>query len=131
LNSKTKKNILEKHLSNSIVNLDYINQCLDGEKEPTIKVILIFLEQASKIMKKLEKGIISKNHQEITYASHFFKTSFITMGISCYQEVCEIEDLSRQNSSIEKISKLLNNMMPAYNEAIHAYKLLLEKLQSE
>jgi len=113
------------------VNLDYINQCLDGEKEPTIKVILIFLEQASKIMKKLEKGIISKNHQEITYASHFFKTSFITMGISCYQEVCEIEDLSRQNSSIEKISKLLNNMMPAYNEAIHAYKLLLEKLQSE
>ncbi len=131
MNSKTKKNILEKHLSNSIVNLDYINQCLDGEKEPTIKVILIFLEQASKIMKKLEKGIISKNHQEITYASHFFKTSFITMGISCYQEVCEIEDLSRQNSSIEKISKLLNNMMPAYNEAIHAYKLLLEKLQSE
>ena len=131
MNLKAKKNILEKHLSNSIVNLDYINEYLEGEKEPTIKVIQIFLEQASKIMKKLEKGVLSVNHQEITYASHFFKTSFITMGISCYKEICEIEDLSRQNSSIEEISKLLNNMKPAYNEAIQAYKLLLVQLQSE
>jgi len=131
LTLKTKKNILEKHLANSIVNLDYIHECLDGEKEPTITVIRIFLEQATEIMKKLESGILSKNHQEITYASHFFKTSFTTMGISCHKEICEIEDLGRQNGPIEKISKLLTNMMPAYIEAIDAYTLLLETLQSE
>jgi len=113
------------------VNLDYINDCLDGEKEPTIRVIRIFLEQASEIMDKLEKGIINQNHSEISYASHFFKTSFTTMGINCYKEICEIEDLSRGKKSIGKISKLLNKMMPKYNEAIHAYKLLLEKLQLE
>jgi len=131
LNLKTKNYIPKNNLSNSIVNLDYITEYLDGEKEPTIKVIRIFLEQASKIMKRLEEGVLSKNHQEITYSSRFFKTSFITMGINCYKEVCEIEALSRQNNSIEKISRLLSNMMPAFNEAIHEYKLLLEKLQSQ
>lgn len=129
MNLKIKTYIPKNQLSNSVVNLDYINEYLDGEKEPTIKVIRIFLEQASKIMKRLEEGVLSKNHQEITYASRFFKTSFITMGINCYKEVCEIEDLSRQNNSIEKISRLLSNMMPAFNEAIHEYKLLLEKLK--
>ncbi|MBL4642823.1 MAG: hypothetical protein JKY44_04440 [Flavobacteriaceae bacterium] len=131
MNLKTKNYIPKNNLSNSIVNLDYITEYLDGEKEPTIKVIRIFLEQASKIMKRLEEGVLSKNHQEITYSSRFFKTSFITMGINCYKEVCEIEDLSRQNNSVEKISRLLSNMMPAFNEAIHEYKLLLEKLQSQ
>lgn len=128
---KTKKNILEKHLTNSVVNLDYINECLDGEKEPTITVIRIFLEQATVIMKRLECGIRSKNHQEITYASHFFKTSFTTMGISCYNEICEIEDLSRQKTSVTEIAKRLNNMMPSYNKAIDAYVTLLETLESE
>lgn len=131
MNLKTKNNILEKHLSNSVVNLEYLNDCLDGEKEPTIKVVQIFLEQASEIMDKLKKGILNQDYSEISYTSHFFKTSFTTMGINCYKEICEIEDLSKKKKSIEKISKLLNNMMPRYIEAIDAYILLLEKLQLE
>ena len=85
MNLNTKNNILEKYLSGSVVNLEYINDCLNGEKEPTIKVIQIFLEQATEIMDKLENGIINQNYPEISYASHFFKTSFTTMGINCEQ----------------------------------------------
>jgi len=113
------------------VNLDYINEYLDREKEPTIKVICIFLEQAAKTMEKLEKGIQSKNYEEITYASHFFKSTFITMGINCHKEICEIEELSRQNTALKEISKRLKLMMPAYNEAIRAYESILDNIQSE
>lgn len=129
MTSKNKKHPLEKHLTSSIVNLNYINEYLDGEKEPTIKVIQIFIEQAYKIMEKLEKGILSKNYQDIIYTAHFFKSSFTTMGINCYDEIQQIESLGRQNASIDKISKTLNIMMPKFNEAIQEYESLLDKLR--
>jgi HPt (histidine-containing phosphotransfer) domain-containing protein len=95
-----------------------------------IKVISIFLKQTHIKINELEKSVLDENYMEITNASHFLKSSFTTMGIDCYKEICEIEDLSKQSNSIEKISTTLKNMTPTYNEAIHEYKLLLDKLRS-
>ncbi len=119
---------IENKLTSSIVNLEYLNECFNGDSEISAQVIDIFLKQADEIINRLKEGVQNKDYKEITYTSHFFKTSFTTMGVNCLENVYEIETLSRNHEPIERISDALNRMLPSYNEAIEEYETILKKL---
>jgi len=129
MNTIKEINFTKKEPIDSLIDLNYLNECFLGDSEILLEVISIFLKQTPGKIEILKQGITSKDYTVIRETAHFLKSSFLTMGLKNNTECSEIESLALKNGKIEKITSLFNTLMSVYKTCILEFELIVKRLK--
>ncbi|MBF0467892.1 MAG: response regulator [Desulfamplus sp.] len=78
-------------------------------------VLSKFLDNSPKILSRLSAAIEQKDEKDITFQAHALKGSSLTIGACHLSEIAKkIEQIARNNGSIEQIQTLYNSLEPAF-----------------
>ncbi|MBU3010057.1 hypothetical protein KO506_01410 [Polaribacter vadi] len=120
---------IEKILTSNVVDLSSIKSFFANDKDMLIQLIGVYLSDTTPRIETLEASLLDVNYEDVRSICHFLKSSFGLMGISCLEEVANLELLAKDQESPEVIKEKLNNIIPICKESLVEYKLILDKLE--
>ncbi len=112
-------------INSKIVDLTFLNENFGQDYDSYSQMIVYFLDQSVEKVQQLKESVQNSDFINIKSAAHFLKSSFNIMGLKSTQCLIEMEHLSINESSIERISELLNEVIIDFNESEIEYKRLL------
>lgn len=118
-------------IKSNIVDLTFLNENFGQDYDSYSQMIVYFLEQSEEKVQQLKESVQTSDFINIKAAAHFLKSSFNVMGLKSTQSLIEMEHLSIQQSNIEKISELLNEVVIDFNESVVEYKRILSIVTSQ
>lgn len=121
---------LEKILTSDVVDLTSLKSFFASDKGMLIQLINVYLSDTTPRIATLEKSISSVNYEDVRGICHFLKSSFGLMGISCLEEITNLEQLAKNNESEILIKEKLNQVIPICKESITEYKTILTRLEA-
>lgn len=121
---------LEKILTSDIVDLTSIKSFFATDKDMLIQLIGVYISDTTPRINTLEKSIIDVNYEDVRGICHFLKSSFGLMGISCLNEIANLEQLAKDNEIEAIIKDQLRFVVPVCKESITEYKMILDKLKA-
>ena len=119
LNGKDQKElgIEEMKVSNltssiSYTNLDFLKQFTNNDPTKMKKYIGMFLENAPKLLSRLEQGMAVQDYEEVKIAAHSLKPQMSYMGIDEeLSHIFMIEQLAGSQSHTEQLPGLVSNLV--------------------
>ena len=108
-----------------IVDLTFLNENFGQDYDAYSQMIVYFLDQSDEKVLQLKESVQKSDFINIKSAAHFLKSTFNIMGLKSTQSLIEMEHLSIRESSIERISELLNNVVIDFDESVIEYKRIL------
>lgn len=118
-------------IKSNIVDLTFLNENFGQDYDSYSQMIVYFLEQSEEKVQQLKESVQTSDFINIKAAAHFLKSSFNVMGLKSTHSLIEMEHLSIQQSNIEKISELLNEVVIDFNESVVEYKRILSIVTSQ
>lgn len=112
-------------ISLKVCDLDYINRITRGNKKSADKLIEIFFEEINEALISLQLGIEKTNYSAISNIAHKMRSAFAIHGVTILEPVIkEMEQLSIQSSSIERIRQLSLRINFVFSQAKIEMKLI-------
>lgn len=121
---------IEKILTSNVVDLSSIKSFFANDKDMLIQLISVYLSDTTPRLETLEKSLIKVDYEEVRGICHFLKSSFGLMGISCLNEVAQLELLAKDFESETVIKEKLQHIIPICKESIIEYQSILHKLEA-
>ena len=121
---------IEKILASDVVDLTSIKSFFANDKDMLIQLISVYLSDTTPRVNTLESSLSEVNYEDVRSICHFLKSSFGLMGISCLEEVADLEQLAKNNESESVIKEKLNFIIPICKESLTEYTLILNKLEA-
>lgn len=121
---------LEKILTSEVVDLTSLKSFFASDKEMLIQLIEVYLNDTKPRISTLEESLETVNYEDVRSISHFLKSSFGLMGISCLEDIANLEQLAKQKKTEAEIKETLNKVIPPCKDSLVEYKSILEKLKS-
>ncbi|WP_445748497.1 Hpt domain-containing protein [Polaribacter sp.] len=112
-------------IKSNIVDLKFLNENFGQDYDSYSQMIVYFLDQSDEKVQQLKDSVQSSDFINIKAAAHFLKSSFNVMGLKSTPYLIEMEHLSIQQSNIEKISELLNEVVLDFDQSVVEYKRIL------
>lgn len=95
-----------------VINLDYLNDIADGDKDFIREILGIFVDQMPAEEIKLREALAAQDWQQVRNIAHKVKSSTGNLGIKkAYDNFAEIEDLAQKKVNLEKIPRLVNETL--------------------
>jgi PAS domain S-box-containing protein len=105
-----------------LYDLSSLNNLSRGNKKFVEKMIIIFIEQTSSTIEKVEKAIENKNYKEITQLIHKIKPSIEAVGvISILDDIKKLEKLAIESGDIAKINTIFLKIKKVLKEVISQF----------
>jgi len=101
-----------------VTDFNFISQFTNGNPEKIKKYTSMFLDNAPKILEKLDEGLNAQDHAAIKIAAHSLKPQMSYMGIK--EEVSKIghiEQLADKKAEIGKLQTLIGNLKNVCHKA--------------
>ena len=93
--------------SNSVCDLSYLIELMNGKSKLILGIIDVFLEQFPGELESLNKAVTAADFPLIKSLSHHMKSSISIVGISALTLILkEMEGLGEQGISIDRIKEL-------------------------
>lgn len=121
---------MTKKLTSNIVDLNLLNDCFFGETSLQIDVINIFLKETPSKVEAIKFGITEQNHTQIRENAHYLKSTFSTLGVPLNKEYLQLEELARENESLNNINAIFESTLPTFNKCYQEYERILNELKN-
>ena len=96
----------------SYTNLDFLKQFTNNDPTKIKKYIGMFLENAPKLLSRLEQGMAVQDYEEVKIAAHSLKPQMSYMGIDEeLSHIFMIEQLAGSQSHTEQLPGLVSNLV--------------------
>jgi HPt (histidine-containing phosphotransfer) domain-containing protein len=95
----------------SYTNIDFLKQFTNNDAQKMKKYIGMFLDNAPKLLSRLEQGMTQLNYEEVKIAAHSLKPQMSYMGID--EEISHIfmiEQLAGSQTHTEQLPNLVANL---------------------
>ncbi|WP_298778730.1 Hpt domain-containing protein [uncultured Polaribacter sp.] len=116
-------------LISDIVNLTSIKEYFSSDKNLLIQLIEVFISDTSPRLETLKKSLESVNYEELKSISHFLKSSLALMGVSCIEEIKDLEKSAEEKVSEEEIKTKINLIFPILEKSLLEYQSILDNLK--
>jgi CheY-like chemotaxis protein/HPt (histidine-containing phosphotransfer) domain-containing protein len=108
-----------------IINLDYLNEFAQGDKDFIIDMINIFLENAPQFLENLEKGYVENDWEKLRYNAHKFSPQLAFFGLnSIIIDVDKIEEYAVKKLQIDNFNQTISKVIVNCNKAIEHLRIL-------
>jgi DNA-binding response OmpR family regulator len=107
----------QQSVSKTYTNLDFLKQFTNNDQQKLNKYIGMFLENAPKLLSRLELGMEKLDYEEVKIAAHSLKPQMSYMGID--EEVSHIlmiEQLAGTQTHTEQLPNLVANLNRVCNQ---------------
>ncbi|APZ46741.1 hypothetical protein BW723_10795 [Polaribacter reichenbachii] len=121
---------IEQILTSNVVDLTSIKSFFANDKDMLIQLIGVYLSDTLPRLETLKKSLVTVNYEDVRGICHFLKSSFGLMGVSCLDEVANLELLAKEEESEIIIKEKLNYILPICKESITEYQGILNKLEA-
>ncbi|PQJ78021.1 Hpt domain-containing protein [Polaribacter porphyrae] len=121
---------IEKILVSDVVDLSSIKSFFASDKDSLIQLIEVYLSDTTPRINTLEESLDKVDYKSVKSITHFLKSSFGLMGISCLDEIASLEKDADNNENEEVIKQKLNIAIPICKDSITEYSIILEKLKA-
>lgn len=119
------KNALSPTESNGVhIDYNFLMESSNGKKEYLRSILQIFLEQAPKEIAILEKGVAEADLETIGKMAHSLKSTigYVGLGGSLRPHLEQLEQIAKENSSIQQITPLVLKLKQLMEQAIEKVK---------
>ena len=120
---KSKSNVSESKQKEVLVNFDYLNNMSEGNTDFIKEMIDMYKSDAPKLLDRLEKGMQSKDYEDIAKAAHKLKSPSAMMGMTILaQKLSELEQAAYDSNhngisnKVSEISALVDQMVVQVEE---------------
>ncbi len=115
--------------TNSVIDLDYLEQLSEGDDDFTISMLSYFLENTPGVINDMKQFYAEKDWKSLRNVAHKFKPQLTFMGISSvFQEVETIEQNSAHVKDTHQIPGLIEKTERVCEQAMEEIRVVLEKL---
>lgn len=121
---------IQKILTSDVVDLTSLKDFFSSDKDSLIQLIGVYLSDTSPRVDTLEESISTVDYDSVRSISHFLKSSLGLMGVSCLNEIAELEKQAQNNEPEEIIKEKLSYVVPICKESLVEYKIILDKLEA-
>lgn len=105
------------------IDLEYLKEQCDGQKEMMVLMLDTFLETSPEYMENIEKDLKSGDLEDLRYSSHAFLSSLRILGSTeIGNSIAEIED--------KCVNGDRDGLEPLVNETLAKSKIALDQAQS-
>jgi PAS domain S-box-containing protein len=116
----------------SLINLDYLHQLSDGDKEFTITMIEYFIENTPGVIESMKQSYDQKDWKALRNIAHKFKPQLNFMGInSLLDDLEKLEQYSHNETHLEALPELIEKSESICQQAIEVLKTKLDQMQDE
>jgi DNA-binding response OmpR family regulator len=108
-----KKDNSDEHMNAvvSYTNIDFLKQFTNNDAQKMMKYIGMFLDNAPKLLSRLEQGMTQLNYEEVKIAAHSLKPQMSYMGIDEeLSHIFMIEQLAGSQTHTEQLPNLVANL---------------------
>lgn len=104
-----------------IVNLTYLEQITDGDREMLLEMLDLFIRDIPIHMKKIQDSYSASNFEEIRREAHKMKPTLQYVGLTGMSEkIKELEQLAKSKENLNKLSNLIDELQDASNICVPA-----------
>lgn len=121
---------IEKILKSSIVDTSSLIGYFSTDKDALIQLILVYLSDTEPRLETLKKNEEILNYETVRSISHFLKSSLGLMGVSCLNEISELEQKAIDKAPEDSLKKELIFINTSLQESITEYKRILSALEA-
>lgn len=117
-------------LTSDVVDLTSLKEFFSSDKDSLIQLIGVYLSDTTPRIATLENSITNVNYEDVRSICHFLKSSLGLMGVSCLDEIAELEQQAKREEPEEVIKERLSFVVPICKESIVEYTRILEQLEA-
>ena len=121
---------IQKILTSDVVDLTSLKDFFSSDKDSLIQLIGVYLSDTTPRVETLDASITNVDYDAVRSICHFLKSSLGLMGVSCLNEIAELEKQAQNNEPEEVIKDRLNYVVPICKASLVEYKIILDKLEA-
>ncbi len=121
---------IEKVLTSDVVDLSSLKSFFASDKDSLIQLITVYLSDTKPRTTTLEESLTNVDYESIRSICHFLKSSLGLMGVSCLNEIANLEKLAQAKEPENIIVEQLKFVTPILKNSIVEYQIILEKLKA-
>lgn len=121
---------IQKILTSDVVDLTSLKAFFSSDKDSLIQLIGVYLSDTTPRVETLDASITNVDYDAVRSICHFLKSSLGLMGVSCLNEIAELEKQAQNNEPEEVIKDRLNYVVPICKASLVEYKIILDKLEA-
>jgi HPt (histidine-containing phosphotransfer) domain-containing protein len=121
---------IQKILTSEVVDLTSLKDFFSSDKDSLIQLIGVYLSDTTPRIETLDESITNIDYDAVRSICHFLKSSLGLMGVSCLNEIAELEKQAQNNEPEEVIKDRLNYVVPICKASLVEYKIILDKLEA-
>ena len=121
---------IQKILTSEVVDLTSLKDFFSSDKDSLIQLIGVYLSDTTPRLETLDESITNIDYDAVRSICHFLKSSLGLMGVSCLNEIAELEKQAQNNEPEEVIKDRLNYVVPICKASLVEYKIILDKLEA-
>lgn len=121
---------IEKILKSSIVDTSSLIGYFSTDKDALIQLISVYLADTEPRLDTLKENEDILNYETVRTISHFLKSSLGLMGVSCLNEISELEKKAIDKAPEDTLKKELIFINTSLQESIIEYKRILNALEA-
>lgn len=129
--TETQQNNMEEVFTfNPKLDIDYLNDCYEGDLEYASDMFNIFLDFTLPEIEELEKTIATKDHDSIRKAAHKMKPAFAMVGLTHITDnMANIEQMAKESADISSIEHIFKETKKELNIFVPILQHELEKMK--
>ncbi len=121
---------IQKILTSDVVDLSSLISFFATDKDSLIQLIDVYVSDTAPRVETLNQSITTVDYEAVRSICHFLKSSLGLMGVSCLNEVAELEKQALNNDPEDVIKAKLQYVVPICQASVAEYQRILDQLKA-